>query len=116
MYIAMNRFKIAKGKESDFENVWKSRNSRLSEMPGFVEFRLLRGPEAEDHTLYSSHTLWNSYEEFEVWTRSEQFRDAHKNAGNSPTRAVILGHPQFEGFHTIVLERNDGSSPAAAAE
>ena len=24
MYIAMNRFKIVKGRESDFENVWKN--------------------------------------------------------------------------------------------
>jgi hypothetical protein len=29
-------------------------------VPGFVEFHLLKGPEAEDHTLYSSHTVWQS--------------------------------------------------------
>ncbi len=29
MYIAMNRFKIVKGRESDFENIWKKRDSHL---------------------------------------------------------------------------------------
>jgi hypothetical protein len=28
----------------------------------FVEFHLLEGPEAEDHTLYASHTAWESRE------------------------------------------------------
>src|ERR1700741_4487945 len=26
----------------------------------FVEFHLLKGPEADDHTLYASHTVWQS--------------------------------------------------------
>jgi hypothetical protein len=33
-----------------FENVWLSRDSHLEKVPGFVEFHLLKGPEAEDHT------------------------------------------------------------------
>jgi hypothetical protein len=32
-------------------------DSHLDEVPGFVEFHLLKGPEAEDHTLYASHTV-----------------------------------------------------------
>ncbi len=43
MYIAMNRFKIAKGSESQFEDIWRNRDSKLKENPGFVEFHLLRG-------------------------------------------------------------------------
>ncbi|MBN9136452.1 MAG: antibiotic biosynthesis monooxygenase, partial [Phyllobacterium sp.] len=41
MYIAMNRFKVQSGSEDAFETVWKSRDSRLSSVPGFVEFHLL---------------------------------------------------------------------------
>ncbi len=67
--------------------------------PGFVEFHLLRGPEHEDHTLYSSHTLWKSKAAFEDWTRSEAFRKAHEGAGGN--RDMYLGHPNFEGFEVI---------------
>ena len=31
----MNRFKIVKGKETEFENVWKNRDSFLENVPGF---------------------------------------------------------------------------------
>ena len=65
MFIAMNRFRVVKGSEEAFENVWLSRDSHLDTVPGFVEFRLLKGPEAEDHTLYSSHTVWESRTAFE---------------------------------------------------
>ena len=98
MFIAMNRFQVKKGSEADFEHVWMSRETHLEELPGFVEFHLLKGPEAEDHTLYSSHTVWQSREAFEAWTKSEQFRKAHANAGSQTTGSLYLGHPKFEGF------------------
>ena len=77
MFIAMNRLKVVKGSEHDFEQVWFNRKSTLSEMPGFVVFHLVKGPEREDHVLYASHTVWRSRADFEAWTKSEQFRDAH---------------------------------------
>ena len=99
MYIAMNRFKVAPGSESDFEQMWTGRDSYLHAVPGFVEFHLLRGPKKDDHTLYSSHTIWANHGAFEDWTRSEAFRAAHANAGDN--RAMYLGHPEFEGFAVV---------------
>lgn len=95
----MNRFQVTKGREIDFEGVWQSRENRLGEMPGFEEFKLLKGAEKEDHTLYSSFTVWSSKDNFEAWTKSEQFRDAHKNAGKHDK--LYLGHPVFEGFEPV---------------
>ena len=57
MFIAVNRLRVAKGCEANFEQVWLSRDSHLDKVPGFVEFHLLKGPEADDHTLYGSHTV-----------------------------------------------------------
>lgn len=98
MFIAMNRFMVKKGSEAEFERVWTSRDTHLERVAGFVEFHLLKGPEAEDHTLYSSHTVWQSREAFEAWTRSEEFRKAHARAGDSSTSSLYLAHPKFEGF------------------
>ena len=100
MFIAMNRFKVIKGCEADFEHVWLSRETHLDRVPGFVEFHLLRGPELDDHTLYASHTVWQSRAAFETWTKSEAFRAAHRNAGTE-SRALYLGHPEFEGFEVL---------------
>ena len=43
MFIAMNRFKIVKGREMDFEKIWQNRNTQLDVVPGFKEFHLVKG-------------------------------------------------------------------------
>lgn len=102
MYIAMNRFKVKHGSENDFEEIWRSRDRHLNEVDGYIEFSLLKGAKEEDHTLYSSHTIWSSYDDFDNWTKSDAFRKAHKGAGKSSVS--YLGHPQFEGFEVILQE------------
>jgi heme-degrading monooxygenase HmoA len=110
MFIAMNRFRVKKGSEADFEHVWMSRDTHLHKVPGFIEFHLLKGPEHDDYTLYSSHTLWQSRATFEAWTNSDAFRQAHKDAGNN--KPLYLDHPQFEGFEIRqTVRRNE---PAVA--
>jgi len=118
MFIAMNRFRVLKGSEGAFEQVWLSRDTYLTKVPGFVEFQLLKGPEADDHTLYASHSVWQSRAAFEAWTRSDAFRAAHQQAGDH--KPLYLGHPQFEGFEVRqTVGRGDttvGSEAAIAAE
>ena len=99
MFIAMNRFQIIPGQEDAFEQVWLSRDTYLDGVPGFIEFHLLRGESQEDHTLFSSHTVWRSRADFEEWTRSDAFRQAHRNAGDN--KPLYLGHPKFEGFEVV---------------
>ena len=99
MFVAMNRFRIAPGAETAFEDVWRNRKSRLDQVAGFQSFHLLKGPQREDHTLYASHTVWDSRESFEAWTRSDHFRAAHAQAGDN--RGMYLGHPEMEGFTAV---------------
>ena len=99
MFIAMNRFRVMRGAEADFEAVWLKREVFIDREPGFVAFHLLRGPQTEEHTLYVSHTMWASGADFENWTRSESFRAAHKGAGGN--KPMYIGGPQFEGFEAI---------------
>ena len=101
MFIAMNRFKIVAGHEEAFEAIWKNRETSLAEMPGFKEFKLLRGDTAaeEGYTLFASHTIWATKDDFLAWTKSENFRQAHRNAGDN--RAMYMGPPKFEGFSVV---------------
>ena len=104
MFVAMNRFRINKGHEAAFEDVWRSRESRLDKVTGFQSFHLLKGgfDEETDTTLYASHTIWASRDDFVNWTNSRSFRDAHKNAGAN--EGMYAGHPQFEGFEAVLDE------------
>ena len=100
MYIAMNRFRIALGKEQEFTEIWQNRDTHLQEVPGFKKFNLLQGPTDEECTLFASHSLWVSEQAFRDWTQSEAFRKAHANAGAS--KGIYLGPPKFEGFEVVV--------------
>lgn len=99
MFVAMNRFKIQPGREAEFEEVWRQRESHLDRVPGFVSFHLLRGPSSAEHTLYASHSVWQSRAAFEAWTRSEAFRAAHRGAGEH--RGLYLAPPVLETFEAV---------------
>jgi|TARA_B100001094_G_C17980041_1_gene694752 heme-degrading monooxygenase HmoA len=90
MFVAMNRFKIVKGKEKDIENVRKNRDTFLADVPGFKTFNFVKGEEKIDHTLCASHSIWSSKDDFWNWTKSESFKLAHKNVGN--IKIYILVH------------------------
>ncbi|MFQ5505960.1 MAG: antibiotic biosynthesis monooxygenase family protein [Planctomycetota bacterium] len=94
-YIAMNRFEVLEGKESEFEAAWRERDSYLAEVPGFLEFRLLRGPDG----VYISHAIWESEADFRAWTESESFRKAHAQGG---ARGLVKGPPVFSGYEVVL--------------
>ena len=61
--------------------------------------------------LYSSHTVWESEHHFLAWTKSQAFRDAHRDAGSNDV--LYDGHPQFEGF-TVLQTMTPNSARGAA--
>jgi heme-degrading monooxygenase HmoA len=69
-------------------------------VPGFVSFALLKGPSDEEHSLYASHSVWESREAFEAWTESENFRRAHAQA--TAPKGTYLGHPNLELFEQVL--------------
>ncbi|CAN0590733.1 unnamed protein product [Ectocarpus sp. 12 AP-2014] len=99
MYLAMNRFTVPLENAAEFEELWLSRESRLSDMEGFVAFHMLKGPEDEGRILYASHTVWENEQHFRAWTTSDAFRASHARAGQ--TRKLHEGAPKFEGFKSI---------------
>jgi heme-degrading monooxygenase HmoA len=96
MFIAMNRFRIAPGFEDAFVQMWRERDSRLQDVPGFRQFHLLRGDAGAESTTFISHSTWESRELFTAWTESDAFRQAHAKA-RAP-EGMYLGPPNFEGY------------------
>ena len=102
MYIAMNHFHVATGHATQFEQQWATRKSYLDDVPGFLQFHLVRGKDDEDGThRYASHTTWQSRQAFLDWTHSEAFRKAHGRSGTS--KSVLLSHPQFRDWEAVEL-------------
>ncbi|WP_271274059.1 antibiotic biosynthesis monooxygenase family protein [Aliamphritea hakodatensis] len=102
MYIAMNRFKIALGREQEFIGIWRNRDSQLHSVDGFESFSLIQGESNETYTLMASHVIWRDKAAFDAWLKSDAFKQAHANAGKSRPEGLYLGPPQFEGFSSVL--------------
>lgn len=98
MFIAMNNFKIAQGREADFERQWRERESYLSDVPGFVQFALLKG-DAEGE--YISHSTWKDRAAFVAWTESEHFTRAHRQGS---VAGVVEGPPHVKLYEAVLVQ------------
>lgn len=102
MYLAMNRFRVNVEREAEWEAIWRDRETYLQEVPGFVQFMLLRGAEPGDYISYSA---WEDQAAFHAWTQSEAFRRGHAQG----TMAGVLEGPPQLGLYEPVIEETIGS-------
>lgn len=98
MFIAMNQFQVDPARAAEFEEAWRTRESRLDQNPGFVHFALLKGDEPGD---YISHSTWESREAFIAWTQSQSFKAAHSGA---MPEGVLLGHPRARFYDSVITQ------------
>jgi len=96
MFVAMNNFKVANGKEEEFERIWKTRESYLSGVLGFVRFALLRG---DGEGEYISHSTWESRDAFMAWTQSPAFAAGHRQGS---LMGVLAGPPMIKLYEAVI--------------
>ncbi len=108
MFIAMNNFNVAEGREADFEQAWRERQSYLKGVPGFVQFALLK---ADAQREYISHTTWRDRDAFIAWTQSEAFVAAHRQGS---LMGVLEGPPQLKTYEAVIVDTPEGRTVAAS--
>ena len=99
--IVANRIHVAKGWEEDFERRWRNRKYLLSGLPGFIRNEVLK-PIRSDYYVIMTH--WETMEDFERWTKSEEFRKSHENV---PPKEAFSG-PNVLEIHEILAEYRQG--------
>lgn len=99
MIVVQNRFEIADGYESAFVERFSERQGDVESREGFRKFELLR-PATEDTDTFVSMTVWDSLADFEAWTDSAAFADAHDS---DVPREMFESHPTLE-IHEVTLE------------
>ncbi len=100
MFVVCNRIPVAKGHEAEFERLFLERNDSqsphpLSEFRGFIRNDVLRPMQGEPYVVL---TYWESLKDFEAWTNSESFREAHQGRGRTE---IFAGHPNLE-VHEVI--------------
>lgn len=92
MVVITNRIPVQAGHEIDFEERFKQRVGLVDKAPGFVRNEVHRPtPMKLDHAsgswvpdptaegYYEVKTWWRSFADFEAWTKSPEFAEAHRN-------------------------------------
>lgn len=97
MFVAANRFTVTEGHGEELVERFAESSEDITEQAGFVRFDFLVPP--EEGNTYIAQTYWESQADFEAWTDSEQFREAH--AGGAPTE-LFDGHPTLETYETAI--------------
>jgi len=112
MIVVTNRIPVSEGHEADFEDRFRNRVHLVDQAPGFVRNEVHRPrPVRFDHEsggfiddegaegYYEVKTWWRSMSDFEAWTKSEAFAEAHRNR---PPKEMFRGPSKLE-VHEVFL-------------
>ncbi|MEM1032788.1 MAG: antibiotic biosynthesis monooxygenase [Myxococcota bacterium] len=122
MIVVTNRIPVSEGYEADFEDRFRNRVHLVDRSPGFIRNEVHRprpmkldrktGRWVSDPTkegFYEVKTWWRSMEDFEAWTRSPSFAEAHKNR---PPREMFSGPNQIVVHEVFLSSDGDDSAPS----
>lgn len=119
MIVVTNRIPVSEGYESDFEDRFRKRVHLVDQAPGFIRNEVHRprpvrfdhnsgqwqpDPEAEGH--YEVKTWWKTFADFEDWTRSPAFAEAHNSR---PPKEMFRGPSKIE-VHEVFLSTDHNDS------
>jgi heme-degrading monooxygenase HmoA len=118
MIVVTNRIPVSEGYEIDFEDRFRKRVHLVDQSPGFIRNEVHRPrPMKFDHEqggfvddpseqgYYEVKTWWRSMEDFEAWTKSPSFAEAHKSR---PPKEMFAGKSKLL-VHEIFLSTDLGN-------
>ena len=103
--VVSNRIPVAKGWEAEFERRWAERKWLIAQLPGFLRTEVLK-PLKGGYYVVMTH--WRSEKDFEAWTESPAFGEAHANA---PPKEAFAGPNVFE-MHEVIAAKEPETGPS----
>ncbi len=100
MIAVANRIFVAPQFADRFEDRFRTRAGQVDQMPGFVRNLVLRPLAPGDP--YVVLTFWESRAQFDAWTKSEAFTQAHARAAALPREAFTAAN-KLE-IHEVALD------------
>ncbi|AKE18830.1 MULTISPECIES: heme oxygenase [Bacillus] len=83
MIIVTNTAKITKGNGHKLIERF-NKVGKVETMPGFLGLEVLLTQNTVDYDEVTISTRWNAKEDFQGWTKSAAFKDAHSHQGGMP--------------------------------
>jgi heme-degrading monooxygenase HmoA len=111
--VVTNRIPVARGHESEFEDRFRRRAHLVDRAPGFIRNEVHRPrpmrfdheqgefvPDPTQQAYYEVKTWWRTLQDFEDWTRSPRFAEAHENR---PPKEMFAGPSKLD-IHEVFIE------------
>ena len=108
MFVSINHIFVAKGREADFEELFRNRERNVQDQPGFISLDVLKpgtkmsmGTRIPDDTNeYQVLTRWESASAFSNWVQSDSFKKSHSRESD-PTmfsgKSFLTTHETVDG-------------------
>ncbi|WLV25513.1 antibiotic biosynthesis monooxygenase [Aciduricibacillus chroicocephali] len=100
-YVVINNIPVTEEGRPMFEERFRQRQQQVEKTPGFQAFRLLRPISGN---TYAAFTQWQSKQDFENWTESAEFKQAHANRPPKPP-AYYADRPYIKKYTVITQEK-----------
>mgnify|MGYP001038412116 FL=1 len=127
-YLATNRFAVRANSSTKFEARWANRKSKLSLLPGFRYFQLLKrvDPPSSEKFNYLSFTIWEDNDSFLSWRNGPAFAEAHGGSTGIgaffkmiKSLTVMKGAPKpamYDALMPVVNEKAVNREPGLVVE
>lgn len=99
-FVVMNNIPVTEDNRPIFEDRFRNRSRKIEVMPGFVAFRLLKPLKGNTYVVL---TQWEKRKDYELWTESEQFKQAHDNKMRKP---AYYGDRPFVHTYYLIEEED----------
>ena len=113
MIVVTNRIQVASGHESEFEDRFRRRAQLVDRSPGFIRNEVHRPrpmrfdraigefvPDPSQPAFYEVKTWWRSFQDFEDWTKSSDFTEAH---ASKTAKETLVKQSQLD-VHEVFIE------------
>lgn len=98
MIVVENHIPVNEEYREQFEKRWIGGTSYVHNSPGFIRNEVLRPVKGDVNFII--RTYWKTNEDFENWTKSEEFVLAHKNARSLPEQ--MFSGKSFLTIHEVI--------------
>lgn len=90
-YVVMNNIPVTTEGRPIFEDMFKNRQGKVEDMPGFQAIRILRPTTGNTYIVF---TQWQDAQSFQAWKDSQSFEKAHQK-GKENKRPPFAAGPSY---------------------
>ncbi len=97
MFVVTNTLRVPSEHAGHIEQAFAGSAEHMKQVEGCLGFQLLREAKGDGEPVFIAMTTWKDEPSFKEWMKSDDFRRAHANAGDSPASGEVHSYEVVVG-------------------